>query len=37
MKASRYTSNHPGRNATVILLLLTLAEFGADLFSKVMP
>ncbi len=33
MNADRYTTAHPARNACVILLLITLAQFLADLAS----
>lgn len=33
----RFTSQHPARNAIVILLLVTLAEWIADVATGAMP
>lgn len=37
MKPDRYTTQHPARNAIVILLLITTAQALADLATRWLP
>lgn len=36
MISDRFTTKHPAHNAIAILLLLTTAEFIADVFSRML-